>query len=213
MVDNVITALTSDGMVAPSYWIDPKSGNNYMVTVQYANRWIQNMSMQDFQSIPLRGMHPPGFSPVDVGRNASSLPVDMWTGDHRAGYTPLSSVADIRLINTPTEVDHYQIRRVIDIYVVHEIRSAGTHGGDAVRDLIAHTPTDRNTRIMLHGAVVSMNEAFRDFGFGLRACGSAGLSGADGAVHFVHRPVHHPDGHSARALWAWCSCCCLRARR
>ena len=56
VVDNVITAMTSDGMVAPSYWIDPVSGNNYMVTVQYANRWIQNMSMQDFQSIPLRGI-------------------------------------------------------------------------------------------------------------------------------------------------------------
>ncbi len=41
VVDNVITAMTSDGMVAPSYWIDPKSGNNYMVTVQYANRFHQ----------------------------------------------------------------------------------------------------------------------------------------------------------------------------
>src|SRR5208282_1306232 len=36
IVDNVITALTSDGMVAPTYWIDPKTGNNYLVTVQYA---------------------------------------------------------------------------------------------------------------------------------------------------------------------------------
>jgi len=35
VMDNVITALTSDGMIAPSYWIDPKSGNNYMLTVQY----------------------------------------------------------------------------------------------------------------------------------------------------------------------------------
>ena len=50
VVDNVITALTSDGMVAPSYWIDPKSGNNYMVTVQYANSWINNMSMEDFRT-------------------------------------------------------------------------------------------------------------------------------------------------------------------
>ena len=41
VVDNVITAMTSDGMVAPSYWIDPKSGNNYMVTVQYANQLDQ----------------------------------------------------------------------------------------------------------------------------------------------------------------------------
>ncbi len=35
VVDNVITALTSNGMIAPSYWIDPKTGNNYMLTVQY----------------------------------------------------------------------------------------------------------------------------------------------------------------------------------
>ena len=38
VVDNVITALTSDGMIAPSYWIDPKTGNNYMLTVQYFNK-------------------------------------------------------------------------------------------------------------------------------------------------------------------------------
>jgi multidrug efflux pump subunit AcrB len=166
VVDNVITALTSDGMVAPSYWIDPRTGNNYMVTVQYANHWIQNMSMQDFENIPLRGSHPPGFSPVDVGRSADELPLDMFTGDHRTGYTPLSSVADIRLINTPTEVDHYQIRRVIDVYVATKSEALGRTGAK-IRDLIAHTKTDRNTRIMLHGAVVSMNEAFKDFGVGL----------------------------------------------
>ena len=35
VVDNVITALTSNQMIAPSYWVDPKSGNDYMLTVQY----------------------------------------------------------------------------------------------------------------------------------------------------------------------------------
>ena len=35
VIDNIITALTSDVMIAPSYWVDPKSGNNYFVTVQY----------------------------------------------------------------------------------------------------------------------------------------------------------------------------------
>src|ERR1700747_2611834 len=29
VIDNLITALTSDVMIAPSYWVDPKSGNNY----------------------------------------------------------------------------------------------------------------------------------------------------------------------------------------
>jgi multidrug efflux pump subunit AcrB len=119
VVDNVITAMTSDGMVAPSYWIDPKSGNNYMVTVQYANSWINNMSMEDFENIPLRGVHPCRLRPDAGGsrsRNQRSAQ-DVLEGDHTAGYTPLSSVADLKQINTPTEVDHYQIRRVIDIYV------------------------------------------------------------------------------------------------
>ena len=68
VVDDVITALTSSGMVAPSYWIDPHTGNNYMVTVQYANRWINHMSMEDLENIPLHGkrtarLHPRGGSP------------------------------------------------------------------------------------------------------------------------------------------------------
>ncbi len=54
IVDNVITALTSNGMIAPSYWIDPKTGNNYMLTVQYFDQKIANMSMDDFKQIPLR---------------------------------------------------------------------------------------------------------------------------------------------------------------
>ena len=72
VVDNVITALTSDGMVAPSYWIDPKSGNNYMVTVQYANSWINNMSMEDMKNIPLRGVRPAGYGPMQRGRAVGS---------------------------------------------------------------------------------------------------------------------------------------------
>ena len=35
IVDNMITALTSNGMIAPNYWVDPKSGNDYLLTVQY----------------------------------------------------------------------------------------------------------------------------------------------------------------------------------
>jgi multidrug efflux pump subunit AcrB len=166
VVDNVITALTSDGMVGPSYWIDPKSGNNYMVTVQYANRWIQNMSMQDFESIPLRGIRPAGYSPLQDALQASDANPDQWIGSHSTGYTPLSSVASIHLINTPTEVDHYQIRRVIDVYVATKSEALGKTGKN-ILNLIANTPTDRNTRITLRGAVVNMNEAFRDFGIGL----------------------------------------------
>ena len=43
VVDNVITALTSNQMIAPSYWVDPKSGNDYMLTVQYPENQVRNL--------------------------------------------------------------------------------------------------------------------------------------------------------------------------
>ena len=54
MVDNVITALNSDYMIAPNYWVDRKSGNDYYLTVQYFEHGeaaIHNMS--DLGQIPL----------------------------------------------------------------------------------------------------------------------------------------------------------------
>ena len=166
VVQNVITAMTSDGMVAPSYWIDPKTGNNYMVTVQYANSFLNNMSMEDFDNIPLRGIQPAGYSPMQQAHGASNDARAFWKGDHTAGYTPLSSVASIKLINTPTEVDHYQIRRVIDIYV--STRTEALQGvGSNINKLLAGTKTDKNTVLNLRGAVVSMNRSFEEFGVGL----------------------------------------------
>jgi multidrug efflux pump subunit AcrB len=166
VVDNVITAMTSDGQVAPTYWIDPRSGNNYMVTVQYSNRFLNNMSMEDFRSIPLRGVEPGGYSPDQEGRAASALPQQFEQGDHTAGYTPLSSVADIQLINTPTEVDHYQIRRVIDVYVATSTEAL-QGVGSRIDKLLASTKTDRNTTLHVRGAVENMNQAFKEFGVGL----------------------------------------------
>jgi multidrug efflux pump subunit AcrB len=166
IVDNVITALTSDGMVAPSYWIDPKSGNNYMVTVQYANRWIDNMSMEDMKNIPLRGVRPAGFGPMQEGGQSDPTSSQANGSDKSGGYVPLGAVADIQQINTPTEVDHNQIRRVIDIYVA--TRTEALQGvGAQIDRLLADTKHDRNTVLDVRGAVVSMNQAFHDFGVGL----------------------------------------------
>jgi multidrug efflux pump subunit AcrB len=166
VVDDVITALTSDGMVAPSYWIDPKSGNNYMVTVQYANSWIDNMSMEDMKNIPLRGVRPAGYSPMQEGGQSDPASSQATGNENSAGYVPLGAVANIQQINTPTEVDHNQIRRVIDIYVATKSEALQGVGGQIER-LLADTKHDKNTVIDVRGAVVSMNQAFHDFGVGL----------------------------------------------
>jgi multidrug efflux pump subunit AcrB len=137
-----------------------------MVTVQYANHVLNNMSMEDFRNIPLRGVRPQGYTPGQEARQAGDLTAQNWVGDHTSGYTPLSSVADIKLINTPTEVDHYQIRRVIDIYVATKNEALQGVGGD-INKLLMHTKTDKNTVLKVRGAVVSMNRSFAEFGIGL----------------------------------------------
>jgi hydrophobic/amphiphilic exporter-1 (mainly G- bacteria), HAE1 family len=141
VVDNVITALTSNGVIAPSYWIDPRSGNNYMLTVQYSNQQIGAMTMSSFRNIPLRAAN-------------------------SAAYTPLQSVADIKPIDTPTEVDHYQLRRTIDLYVMPAKEDLSVVEKQ-VNNIVKGLRTGKNVIVTVHGAVVGMNESFKRFAIGL----------------------------------------------
>ena len=97
---------------------------------------------------------------------ASPTPDSFSGGDPSSGYIPLGQVADIQRINTPTEVDHYQIRRVIDVFVATKSEALQTVGA-RINRIVADTPHDRNTVLDVRGAVVQMNEAFREFGIGL----------------------------------------------
>ena len=63
VVDNVITALNSNGMIAPSYWVDPRSGNDYLLTVQYRENQIK--SLNDLKQIPLRSANGKNSTPLD----------------------------------------------------------------------------------------------------------------------------------------------------
>jgi multidrug efflux pump subunit AcrB len=141
VVDNVITALTSNGVIAPSYWIDPKTGNNYMLTVQYSSRQIGHMNMEELGNIPLRG------------KDSQS-------------YTPLRSVVFTKHIDTPTEVDHYQLRRVIDVYVLPRAEALNSVGKQVDR-AIKNVPTENGMRVLMHGAVQSMDASFLRFGLGI----------------------------------------------
>ena len=139
VVDNVITALTSDGMISPSFWVDPKTGNSYMLTVQYPEAQIQ--SLTDFKQIPLRSLG-------------------------NAETTPLESVADIKEINTATEVDHYQLRREFDIYVMPKAEDlSGTYS--AVEGVLAKLPKAKGVTVNVRGAVKDMQQSFSSFGVGL----------------------------------------------
>jgi len=141
VVDNVVTALTSNGMIAPGYWIDPKTGNNYLLTVQYTPSQIGQMTMEDFKQIPLHAKN-------------------------NAEPTMLENVADIKMIDTPTEVDHHQLFRVIDLYVAPRGEDLGALA-KKVQEVIDRTQLPPNIRVELRGSVVTMRASFKSFAIGL----------------------------------------------
>jgi multidrug efflux pump subunit AcrB len=139
VVDNVITALTSNGMIAPSYWVDPKSGNDYMLTVQYPEDEVRTLN--DLKQIPIR---------ASSGRQT----------------TQLDSVADIKAVESPTEVDHYQLRRVVDVYVAPTKEDLGNLT-TAIDGVVKQTTLPAGVHVQLRGSVQGMRSSFRSFGLGL----------------------------------------------
>jgi multidrug efflux pump subunit AcrB len=139
VMSNVITALTSNQMVAPSIWVDPKNGNNYWLTVQYPEHQIREL--QDLRAIPLHGANIPQSTRLDM-------------------------VSTITPFLAPTEVDHYQIRRRIDIYV-RPLGEALGGVADQINRIVAGVTLPDNVDVVTQGTVQSMNASFRSFAVGL----------------------------------------------
>ncbi len=139
VVGNVITALTSDAMIAPSFWVDPKSGNDYLLTIQYPEGFVKTLA--DLGSVPLRG--------------ARSVKT-----------TRLDTISQIRHLKAPTEVDHYQLRRIIDIYVSPTGENL-SKVIDGVQKTLLKTKLPENIRVVVRGSANAMQVSFRSFGFGL----------------------------------------------
>jgi HAE1 family hydrophobic/amphiphilic exporter-1 len=139
VVDNVITALTSNGMIAPNYWVDPKSGNPYMLTVQYPENAVK--TIEDLKQIPVRG-----------------------SGSKET--TMLDTVVNVKTIPTPTEVDHYQLFRVIDVYVSPKTEDLGRVSAQ-IDKIVANTKLPEGVRVNLRGSVQNMRSSFKSFGIGL----------------------------------------------
>jgi multidrug efflux pump subunit AcrB len=129
-------------MIAPNYWLDRKSGNDYFLTVQY----------------------------YEHGRGAVHNAIDLTNIPIRAPNlkqpTTLNTVAKLEQVESPTEIDHYQIQPTIDIYVTPEgedLESAAS----GVRRIVNTMNIPSNVHVNLRGMVNGMNESFRSFALGL----------------------------------------------
>jgi HAE1 family hydrophobic/amphiphilic exporter-1 len=142
IVDNVITALNSNTMIAPNYWVDHNTGNDYFLTVQYYENGEGAIhDLDDLTNIPIR---------------APNLKQP----------TTLDTVVKLQNIQTPTEVDHYQIQRVTDLYVTPNGEDLGKVASE-VQKAVTDARLPENIRVNLRGMVAGMFASFKSFALGL----------------------------------------------
>jgi multidrug efflux pump subunit AcrB len=142
VVDNVITALNSNTMIAPNYWVDHHTGNDYFLTVQYYENGRPAIhNSVDLTSIPLR---------------APNLPKP----------TTLDAVVKLENTETATQISHYQIQRVTDVYVTPSGEDLGKVSSE-ISHLIGGLKLPSGLRINLRGMVEGMNLSFSSFAKGL----------------------------------------------
>jgi multidrug efflux pump subunit AcrB len=145
VANNILISLSSSSLLAPSYYLDPTSGFQYIVSAQTPQYKISNM--EQLISTPV------SVSNGTTGQTTSQL---------------LSNLATVGRDTTPAVVSEYQLLPSFDVYASVENRDLGgaTAEIQKIIDKVGkHVP--RGTTITLNGQALTMQTSFVQMGFGL----------------------------------------------
>jgi multidrug efflux pump subunit AcrB len=137
----MLTTLAGSSQTSPTYWLNPKTGVSYPVSVQTPQRDIGTMG-------GLQNM------PVTSGTGAGS---QLLGGLSTTERTPSNAVAS-----------HYNVRPVIDIYATPQGRDLGGVAAD-IRQVMQDTAHDvpKGASVALRGQVTTMTSAYQQLFVGL----------------------------------------------
>jgi len=141
VAQTVLSALASSIGYAPIVWVDPKTGVDHWMGVQYETNEME--SLEEINNIPLSLSTKDG--PITV---------------------PLSHVAKVRRVNIPGEVAHSDIARVYDVYANVTGRDVGSVAADVERAL-AELPQEAGVTYTIRGPVQAMRGGIRLLGLGI----------------------------------------------
>jgi multidrug efflux pump subunit AcrB len=139
VVMQVVTAMNSSIALTRNFWIDPKSGNQYFVAVQYPDD--------------------PSFR-IDDLRNVFA------TGTNQKSTVRLSSLVTMRETTQPVEFNHVGLKRVVDVLVNTENRDIGSLAADIDRKL-GGLELPKGMKAELRGEYARMTESFDSLAVGL----------------------------------------------
>ncbi|MGB7328590.1 MAG: efflux RND transporter permease subunit, partial [Rubripirellula sp.] len=141
VAQTVLAALGSSVGYAPTIWIDPKSGTDFFMGVQYESNEFE--SLEDVRNIPLSLETADG--PITI---------------------PLSNIATVSRVNIPGEIQRYNISRVNDVHVNVANRDIGSVAAD-IETTLADMEFENGVSVTLRGPVEAMRSGMRLLGIGL----------------------------------------------
>jgi multidrug efflux pump subunit AcrB len=122
IANSVLISLSGSFQVTPMFYLNPKNGVNYNLVTQTPQYDIQ--SGQDLQNIPI-------------------------SGPNQKRPAILTDVASIQRTTELASINHYNIRRVVDVYASVQDRDLGAVGRDVNRIV------DANRKLLPRGSFVT----------------------------------------------------------
>jgi multidrug efflux pump subunit AcrB len=138
-VMQVVTAMNSSIALTRNFWIDPKSGNQYFIAVQYPDN--PYFKVEDLRSV-------------------------VATGTNQKTPVQLGTLVTIRAATQPVEFNHDGLKRVVDVQVNTEDRDIGGVAADIAARLKG-LELPKGMKAELRGEYARMKESFDSLAAGL----------------------------------------------
>jgi multidrug efflux pump subunit AcrB len=139
VASDLLVSLSSSGQVAPSFWVDPKRGIQYLVAVQTPQYGVN--SIDSLMQTPISTGSAPQF---------------------------LSNVAQLKRTQNAANITHYNVARTFDVHANVDGTDLASVA-ERLNELIAETKPKlpRGVSVALKGQVESMESSFHALGYGL----------------------------------------------
>ena len=143
IASDLLTSLSTNALLAPNYWLDPRNGVNYSVLEQVPQHLLD--SVQALGDTPITPASDPAGTPPQL----------------------LANVATIRQDVEPAVVNHYNVQRVIDVDCNVEGRDLGSASAavQSAIDRLGKLPP--GMRINIRGQSQAMHESFSSLELGI----------------------------------------------
>ena len=141
VAQTILTALGSSVGYSPTIWIDPNTGVDFFMGVQYESNEME--SLDDIRNIP-------------ISLSTDDGPITI----------PLSNVATVKRVTIPGEIAHYNISRVNDVHVNVSGRDVGSVAKE-IRAALDQMEFENGVTATLRGPVETMQSGMSMLGLGL----------------------------------------------